>query len=286
MTTPETDWPPPDAHLRAALRHAPDADAAPPAALSARILADARRAVAPPRWWQALGRPAGAAAFASVVLAGFIGLMWRGGPPPPAQPEAPPAVRSQSVPDATRQTEADAPAAAAEGTSSIAAAPSGPVAVPPEFARREKAAGAAGPDGVESRQAAEAAKAAPARNDIAATAPTAPAMADAMRAAPARAEAAAPADPLAPLVARLRADAALPAAWVELQELARGHWSPDGIGSAVPAGRRIAAADGSLLGWLTWEDAAVVFQDARGGARWRAPLAPADAARLRAALSP
>ena len=43
---PEDAEPPRDAHLLAALRHAPDRDAAPSAALSARILERARAAAA------------------------------------------------------------------------------------------------------------------------------------------------------------------------------------------------------------------------------------------------
>lgn len=87
-----------DAHLQAALRHAPDATvAAPPslreailqqARIAARVntaLPTARRRPAPtrPRWLQGLdratrwlGRPAVAAGFASVAAATLIGLMW------------------------------------------------------------------------------------------------------------------------------------------------------------------------------------------------------------------
>jgi hypothetical protein len=88
---------PPDAHLRAALRHAPDREAAPPPGLSALILAQARQAAATAtashvpwfrRWGlalQALDRllpsPALGGAVATVALATVIGVMWRGGPP-------------------------------------------------------------------------------------------------------------------------------------------------------------------------------------------------------------
>ena len=86
---------PPDAHLLAALRHAPDCEAAPPPGLSALILAQARQAAATPphvpwarRWGQALQaldrwlpRPALGGAMATVALATVIGVMWRGGPP-------------------------------------------------------------------------------------------------------------------------------------------------------------------------------------------------------------
>ncbi|MFM2450573.1 MAG: hypothetical protein RIS44_3023 [Pseudomonadota bacterium] len=85
-----------DAHLRTALRHAPDADAAPPAALSAAILSQARAAASikqtstqaepwAPVWqllawlrqgWIALSQPALAAGVASVMVASVVGVMW------------------------------------------------------------------------------------------------------------------------------------------------------------------------------------------------------------------
>jgi hypothetical protein len=87
---------PVDAHLRAALRHAPDADAAPSAALSAAILSQARAAAlhrpassqatalspASPllTWlrqgWMALSQPALATGLASVMVASVVGVMW------------------------------------------------------------------------------------------------------------------------------------------------------------------------------------------------------------------
>lgn len=86
---------PPDAHLRQALRHAPDADVQAPSELSAQILAAAHRAAAdrPARaaaasrhWWPwgATWRLGASGAFASVLMAGVIGLLWRGEPPGPA----------------------------------------------------------------------------------------------------------------------------------------------------------------------------------------------------------
>lgn len=108
MTDPDDPgMPPPDAHLRAALLHAPDRDLQPPPLLSARILAEARRAVAPPPWpqrlWAWLARPVPAGAFSSLLLAGFIGLMWREGPPPEAiRPEAMAQAPETSVPQGKR----------------------------------------------------------------------------------------------------------------------------------------------------------------------------------------
>lgn len=116
-----------DAHLRAALRHAPDRDARPPAELSRRILDAARAAAgsAPKRtarpaaapWARVrdglasctawLRHPGATAAFASLMLATVIGVMWRDGPPPEtepvhdgATPAGPSTAPSASSPDA------------------------------------------------------------------------------------------------------------------------------------------------------------------------------------------
>ncbi len=94
LPDPSSDEPV-DAHLRAALRHAPDANATPPAALSAAILSQARAAATPSaltrtapaatawpplRWllqtWWALSHPALATGLASVMVATVVGLMW------------------------------------------------------------------------------------------------------------------------------------------------------------------------------------------------------------------
>ncbi|WP_457337952.1 hypothetical protein [Rhizobacter sp. P5_C2] len=88
-----------DSHLRQALRHAPDADAAAPAALRALILHEAqakaregRPAVAaaapslPSRLWHWIGSPRFAGALAGVVVIGFAGLLWRERPPEEALP--------------------------------------------------------------------------------------------------------------------------------------------------------------------------------------------------------
>ena len=115
---------PEDPHLNQALVHAPDRDVAPPAHVSAQILAAAHReaaaAPAPARkpaagvpWWRQ-ARAAGA--LASVFLAGFIGLLWRGEPPGPAVDEpAPVAMVATETPalDTPRaQGASPAPAAA------------------------------------------------------------------------------------------------------------------------------------------------------------------------------
>ena len=99
-----------DAHLVAALRHAPDRDLAPPDALSQRILAQARahaqgstRRAEPSRagvWQRALdalfGRLQLAAAFGTVAVATLVGVMWSTRepaqePPQARAPVAPPA---------------------------------------------------------------------------------------------------------------------------------------------------------------------------------------------------
>lgn len=148
-----------DAYLRAALRHAPDRDAAPPANLSEQILAAARRSVgyasdrgswirrlraALAATLDALTRPAGAAAFASLVLVTVIGVMWREGAPPEALPEraqapdvAPPTPTAVPSPKSATET----PASDAAGTLSRPAAElSGPAR-----ARIQSDAGAAKP---------------------------------------------------------------------------------------------------------------------------------------------
>jgi hypothetical protein len=137
---------PRDAWLRQALRHAPDADAAPPSALNEHILREARAALrpaaaAPPApvaaqaWWQPLidawdwlARPPMAAGFASVMLAGVIGLMWWERPLqealPPAVPviaEAPPPVEMTAP--APTQAPAAPPSPAAEPPAATAPAP-------------------------------------------------------------------------------------------------------------------------------------------------------------------
>ncbi|CAG1013901.1 hypothetical protein BURC_00550 [Burkholderiaceae bacterium] len=128
-----TSMPPPqapddehDAWLREALRHAPDADAAPPAALSALILREAqiklrRPAPAPARsvWtrlWIWSARPAVGAGLASVMLAGVIAGMWWDRPMHENSPRA-----------ATEPVRAEAPAPQREATAT-AAAPATPEA--------------------------------------------------------------------------------------------------------------------------------------------------------------
>lgn len=102
---------PRDAHLLAALRHAPDRDLEPPAEVTAQILAAARAAVGPEqptpgsqpsalrqlaRW---LSQPQVSAAFGTLAVAALVGILWSTQEPPVREPQ-PVAVAPQSVPDA------------------------------------------------------------------------------------------------------------------------------------------------------------------------------------------
>jgi hypothetical protein len=93
---------PRDAHLVAALRHAPDRDVAPPAQLSAAILGQAQQALrarrpAPASAWRALWaqlwQPAPMAAFGTLAMATLIGVMWS----TQEAPEATPSLRPEAV---------------------------------------------------------------------------------------------------------------------------------------------------------------------------------------------
>jgi len=159
-----------DAWLREALRHAPDADAAPPPDLSETILAQARAAArrggAPARaarrrnpvvaLWDWLARPSVAAGFASVMAATLVGLMWWDRPIDETRPRSRDTVLSRQAPSppsaelgsATAKITApdrDAPAqrAAAEARAPAATVPAAAptarvdgLAPPPQAARR------------------------------------------------------------------------------------------------------------------------------------------------------
>ena len=111
-----------DAHLLAALSHAPDRDVAPPANVSAAILGQAQAALRPPRtrapsWLEGLRaallrglRPAPMAAFGTVAMATLIGVMWSGHEPPEATPSLRPQTVAATPP--TVPAPADAPPAA------------------------------------------------------------------------------------------------------------------------------------------------------------------------------
>jgi hypothetical protein len=143
--TSDPGAPPPDAHLRAALQSAPDRDLQPPPALRARILAEARLAIAPPPWphrfWAWLARPVPAGALSSLLLAGFIGLMWRDGPPPQGTMR-PPAVAQAPLPSPVPPVDPQAASREPAARAAEPVAPSRPSAAPgPERAAAEPPAG-------------------------------------------------------------------------------------------------------------------------------------------------
>lgn len=284
MTTPDDE--PRDAHLQAALRHAPDREAAPPAALSAQILAQARRAAvsrrpAPAgpgwaeRWFGWMSRPVAAGAFGSLLIAGFVGLMWREGPPPETAVvvEAPVAV-----------PEAPAPAPPA------APAPAAPPAPPAQVQQKARAT----PPAVQAPPAPAAVQAPPApagssrdaalesRPAAAAAPPAAVAPLAAPSPAAAR-QALAAVDPLAPVIAALSApaDSAMRERLQALSEQTRGRWravatraaeadnSAAGA-SAGPAGEPVFDSQGRLLGHLQADTEQVIWR-AADGRIWRAP---------------
>jgi hypothetical protein len=133
-----------DAWLSQALRHAPDSDAAPPTALSEAILVAARAAAAarpmPSRRqgaraggrtlgdvvraaWTALARPPVAAAFASVMAATIVGLMWWDRPMDETMPR-PPSAAADRLAAAAPQKQAAAAAAQPPAENAERSAPS------------------------------------------------------------------------------------------------------------------------------------------------------------------
>lgn len=243
---------PPDPRLRAALRHAPDADLQAPPQLRTRLLAAAREAVAPKTpWWQRWLSPSplgASGAFATLLLAGVIGLLWRGEPPsavvepaaptpvvaaPAPEPPPPAATPAPLAQQAERQALADRAAAAATRKSQRLA----------EQARAEAAtaakadAAAAAPAAAAATQAATAERAA--ESNVGALADAA-APAAVPSAAPGPAPTAAPPaapPPPAPVEARrapaTRMAALAPTAPVQTDWLAAGvSWQVDG---AAPA---------------------------------------------------
>lgn len=157
MTTPSpppspdraADEPERDPWLSHALRHAPDANAAPSPELSDAILRAARAAVRPAAptvarsrasrlmtWWSWLARPPIAAGFATVMVAVLVGVMWfdqpldatiarradAPTPAPTAPPEPPPMAATPAQPPEPTSpiAETTAPRAAAEAVQDAA----------------------------------------------------------------------------------------------------------------------------------------------------------------------
>lgn len=145
MSMPRQDDTERDAWLSEALRHAPDAQAAPPSALSDAILRQARAAAnaarapsKPPArspWaaaWDWLARPPVAAGFASLMVATLIGLIWWDQPmdptiarPPASDATPPPAAVAPPVAAAPQQN-APASEEVAQGAAKAELAASNP----------------------------------------------------------------------------------------------------------------------------------------------------------------
>ncbi len=288
---------PRDAHLLAALRHAPDRDVVPPAQLTAAILGQARQAARRPnaRAWREgvraalewLWQPAPMAAFGTLAMATLIGVMWS----------------TQEWPDATPSLRPERVAATAEPSGAPAVVSPTAEAPPP---RPVKAAPKAAP------------QAAPAARPLTADAPMPPRAAreDARReaenprdaaiavlrapappaAAPAPATAAAP-DIALQREARAKSQAdAAPASARERSEgagLAIGAVAPTSRSPLAAASLEIEAAlasDASRLRWRLTAQRLVAHGDAQRDwwqalaaateGRWQAAATGADSASL------
>ncbi len=172
---------PRDAHLLAALRHAPDRDATPPREVSERILAAARAAAASTRvavpparearapWWQRLSawltQPQVAASFGTLIVASLVGVMWSTREPPVAEftPSSPAAADRVEPPSAAEAPVAAPPAKVMEpdanAVATAPAAPARPEAAAAPRPKRAAAQDAAARDPLRSRTAAESAAA-------------------------------------------------------------------------------------------------------------------------------
>ncbi len=217
MNPPAPDDPPRDPHLLAALRHAPDRYALPPAPLTTAILDQARQAVRPARpatsgWREGLHaafarlwQPAPMAAFGTLAMATLIGVMWGGQPLPDATPEL---RREQAEPAPQKaRNAADAVGSAAAPTPQLRDVASSP----------KEAAPAVAPIGPRAPQARPAVIAQTPAKASARVTPSAPAPTAAAEAVTARAEAAPErearrdiADASAPQAAAVAAPAAAP----------------------------------------------------------------------------
>ena len=135
MNEPKDD--PRDAHLLAALRHAPDRDATVPREVSERILAAARAAAQSSRmavrtpWWQRLSawltQPQVAASFGTLVVASLVGVMWSTREPPVVEVTPPPAAAERVEPPRTPAPEITSQADALKSEASVATSPAAAV---------------------------------------------------------------------------------------------------------------------------------------------------------------
>ncbi|WP_038210653.1 hypothetical protein [Xenophilus azovorans] len=248
----------PDARLRRMLDHAPDADAAPHPATREAILKAARNvaassspvapaAAARTPWWRRLRPSAGGsrmpwnAAFATVLVAMFVTVMWQGEPVPDARLDAP-----APAPATPRVEVAPAPA------------PAMPATPPPAPAAEPVPPPSASPDRVRRERAAESKAAVQERREMQESARRAPS-ADA--GAPAEEEHAAAADasrvqPAAPSAAAPRPAPPAPAA-------AAGAAAP-GLAAAPQMQRRAQETAGVPAGaWRGWTHLRIVAPDGR-----------------------
>ena len=155
-----------DAWLSQALRHAPDADVAPPSALSELILREAQakaRPAAPaatrPRlsfWsrvWVWTAQPSVGAGLASVMVAGLIGMLMWDRPEEANSPRSQPTIAAAPVAEEARPP---APAAAADAKVADASQPAAPPTAREEFAKRSPAPALSDTAAFPSKPAAEA----------------------------------------------------------------------------------------------------------------------------------
>ena len=286
MAEPDIDK---DARLLAALRHAPDHDVAPPAQLKRSIFEDARRAVRPnskaAEWaWPAwLRQPVGAAAFASVMMAGVIGLMWRDGPPPETQ------VVAEMPAHTTADTTAPAPtvASADSADNTLPTLPTLPSAPTAKARLPERPAPAVAPTIVALPAAPTLVPPpAPPATPVLEMRREAPAVGR-MEAAPAPAPTPSPrvvmsdtnatatttaADPLAEVISSLAAGSETLALLLDVQAQAQGHWVPQRA-TSPPQGTAVLNAQGQLLGHFSLQGRVARWQGAQAPAQaWRAVL--------------
>ena len=252
-----------DAHLQGALRHAPDANVVPPAALSDAILRAAHAAVAQaqraspaaPGWqplaalWAWLGQPRLAGALAGLMVATLVGALWWGQPIERAFEPAPQApLRSNDS--------APAPTAA---TAPARPAPAEPVAAKSKLARplQKSEAEAPAPVLVESAPA-------PARREAAAETPAAAAAearptgavlaqaAPALDAATAESRAATAAATPAPVAPARQADAAARQR-AALSDTGAQALAPKSAGAALASLADLRAAIAARPGRWSWQ---------------------------------
>lgn len=250
-----------DAWLREALRHAPDAQLAPPADVSQAILRAAQastRSAAPPRrprpsWgqrlWMWLARPAVGAGLATVMIGSVVGTMWWDRPLPEATPAPRETVAkapaAPAAPAETRDLAAEAPAAPPSPAPPAAEARRREATAPEDTLRRPMPAA---PRPERQAEAAQGAATGSAQTTAAAPAPAVPPPAPAVAANDAVTQAARTADAMGPAAPALalpelaasRAAAPPPASRPAARTLAKSGATPAGVD-------RFVASEGQVL---------------------------------------